>query len=150
MRNQLKRIGLVVCVSIAVAAGMNVALAGTGAIPGADDANDAMWKRAQRISPGARLKVTMGGESVERYFVQLNATELVVLNLSAPNLPKQRLRNMATEHPAWIADTTKTTFRDNDLRIGPDGLFVKDKKLAELAQVVERIPRDRVTVIAKS
>jgi len=147
MRNQLKRIGFVVCALITAAAGTNAALAGTSAIL---DTNDAMWKRVQRLGPGARLKVTVGGEVMERYFVQLNDTELVVLNLSAPNLPKRQLLNMAMDHPEWIAGTSKTSYRDNSLRIGPDGLFVKDRKLAELAQVVEHFPRDRVTVIAKA
>jgi hypothetical protein len=147
MRNQLKRIGFVVCVLITAAAGTNAALAGTSAIL---DTNDAMWKRVQRLGPGARLKVTVGGEVMERYFVQLNDTELVVLNLSAPNLPKRQLLGMAMDHPEWIAGTSKTSYRDNSLRIGPDGLFVKDRKLAELAQVVEHFPRDRVTVIAKA
>ena len=46
---------------------------------------------------------------------------------------------MAADNPAWIAGTAKTTYRDSDLRLGPDGVFLKDKKLADLSQVVERI-----------
>ena len=56
---------------------------------------------------------------------------------------------MVADNPGWIANTSKTTYRDNGVRIGPDGLFVGDQKMAELAEVVERIPRDRITSITK-
>ena len=44
----------------------------------------------------------------------------VVLNLTAPSLPKRQPLNMAVDNPAWIAGTSKTTYRDNSLRIGPE------------------------------
>jgi hypothetical protein len=110
-----------------------------------------MWKRVQRFDVGTRVKVTVGSSpAVERYFVLLSDTELIVLNLTAENLPKRRLLGMATDNPSWIAGTSKTSYRDSDLRLGPDGVFLKDMKLADLGQVVERIPRDRITSIAKA
>jgi hypothetical protein len=149
MQTLVKPVVFLVWMSIgpSAIAGTNAALPGTSS-PIEVDA--AMWKRLQRLDAGARLKVTVGGAAaVERYFVQLNDTELIVLNLTAANLPKRQLLRMAADNPAWIAGTSKTTYRDNNLRIGPDGVFVKDQKVAELAQVVERIPRDRVTVVAR-
>jgi hypothetical protein len=124
-----------------------VAVVGTNVVFGADET---MWKRVQRLEPGARVKITLEGAApVERYFVQVNDTKLIVLNLSAPDLPKRQLLNMAIDNPSWIAGTSKTTYRDNSLRIGPDGLFVKDKKVAQLDQVVEWIPREKVTAVQK-
>jgi hypothetical protein len=123
------------------------ALLGTSVLLGADES---MWKRVERFDPGTRVKITVeGSEPEERYFVQLSDSEVVVLNLTAPNLPKRQLLNMAIDNPAWIAGASKTTYRDNNLRVGPDGLFVKNKKVAELSQVVERIPRARVSAIQK-
>jgi hypothetical protein len=114
-------------------------------------ADQAMWKRVRQFDVGTRVKVTVGtSPAVERYFVLLSETELVVLNLTAENLPKRRLLGMATDNPSWIAGTSKTTYRDSDLRIGPDGVFVKDQKVAELGQVVERIPRERITSVTKA
>ena len=108
------------------------------------------WKRLQRLDPGARLKLTIGtAAAVERYFVQLQDSELIVLNLTSKNLPRRQLLRMAADNPGWIANTSKTTYRDNSLRIGPEGLFVRDQKVAELADVVERIPRDQITSITK-
>ena len=51
-------------------------------------ADDALWKRVQRMDPGTRIVVTAEGATGERYLVQLNDTDLVVLNLTAPELPK--------------------------------------------------------------
>jgi hypothetical protein len=113
-------------------------------------ADENMWKRVERFDAGTRVKITIeGSESAERYFVQLNDKDVVVLNLTAPNLPKRQLLNMAVDNPEWIANTSKTTYRDNNLRVGPDGIFVKNKKVAELNQVILRIPRVRVTAIQK-
>src|SRR5262245_25152826 len=123
------------------------ALLGTSVLLSADEN---MWKRVERFDPGTRVKIKVdGGEPAERYFVQLNDMIVVLLNLSAPDLPKRQLLNMAIDNPAWIAGTSKTTYRDNNLRVGPDGVFVKDKKVAELNQVVEWIPRAKVTAIDK-
>jgi hypothetical protein len=138
---------LAACVWIAVsAAGTKAAIPGTSVL----QVDAAAWKRVQRLDPGARLKLAVGtADAVERYFVQLNDAELVVLNLTAKNLPRRQLLQMAADNPEWIAGTSKTTYRDNDLRIGPDGVFVKDQKLADLTAVVEHIPRGQITSIAK-
>src|SRR3954464_6481049 len=112
-------------------------------------ADDAVWKRVERMNPGTRITVTASGTTSERYLVQLSDTDLVVLNLTAPDLPKRQLINMAIDNPAWMAGAEKTTYRDNNVRVGPEGVFVKDKKVAELNQVVERMPRDKVTAIQK-
>lgn len=138
MQKRVKGIVFVVCVWMAASVA-----AGTLQV------DDAGWKRLQRLEPGARVKLTINNETVERYFVQLNSSELVVLNLTSKNLPKGHLLRMVADNPAWMAGTSKTTYRDNDLRVGPDGLFVKDQKLAELAQVVEHIERGQVTSVSK-
>ncbi len=126
-------------------AGTKAALLGTNAAQEADSA-DAMWKRVRRLEPGTRITVTVSGAApVERYLVQLDDTELVVLNLGAPNLPTRQLLNMAITQPGWMAATAKTTYKNNSLRVGPDGVFVKDKKVANLSQVVEHVNRSRVS-----
>ena len=124
---------LVACVSIAASA-----FAG----------DDVSWKRVQRLEPGAKITVTVdGGAPAERYFVQLSDSELVVLNLTAADLPKRQLIEMARDNPGWMAGTSKSTYKDASLRVGPDGVFVKDKKVADLKDVVEHIARAKVTAI---
>ena len=100
------------------------------------------------MDSGTRITVTVEGAApAERYLVKLTDAELVVLNLSAPDLPKRQLLGMAKDNPDWMAGTAKTTYKDNGLRVGPDGVFVKDRKVADLGQVVEHLPRARVTAI---
>jgi len=147
MQKRVKSIVLVVCAWLALSVvGTNFKKKGTSVL----QVDAAAWKRLQRLDVGTRLKITVGTpEAVERYFVQLNDSEIIVLNLTGKNLPRRQLLRMAADNPGWIADTSKTTYRDNSLRIGPDGLFVKDQKVAELADIVERVPRDRITSITK-
>jgi hypothetical protein len=150
MQTLVKRIAIVTWLSLGASAvaGAHTTLDG---IPRPFASDEAMWKRVQRFDVGTRVKVTVGtAPAVERYYVLLSDTELVVLNLTAENIPKRRLLGMATDNPSWVAGAAKTTYRDSDLRIGPEGVFVRDQKVAELGQVVERIPRDRITSITKA
>jgi hypothetical protein len=110
--------------------------------------DDVQWKRVQRLDPGARITVTVDSAApAERYFVQLTDSELVVLNLTVADLPKRQLIEMAKDNPEWMAATAKSIYRNNSVRIGPDGVFVKDRKVCNLNDVVEHIPRSRVTAV---
>ena len=112
---------------------------------GGDDAG-----RATRFDPGTRVKVSVsGGPPVQRYFVLLDSVELVVLNLDMQGLPRRQLLNMAIDNPAWMAATYRANYRDNNVRVGPEGVFVKDKKLCDLGEVVERILREKVTDLSR-
>ena len=107
-------------------------------------------KRAKKLDPGTRITVTVGGAPpAERYFVLIDSVELVVLKLDAPGLPKRRLLNMAIDNAAWMAATYRVIYKDNDVRVGPDGVFVKDRKVCDLKDVVERIPREKLVSIDK-
>ena len=145
MRTFVKCAVVVVC--LAASGGANVPILGTRTMFAADET---IWKRVERFDPGTRVKISVdGGAPAERYFVRLNEKVVVVLNLTAPELPKRQLRNMAMDNPTWMANASTATYRDNGVRVGPDGVFVKDKKIAELSQVVEWIPRSKVTSIQK-
>ena len=100
------------------------------------------------MDPGARITISVDGAApAERYFVRLNDSELVVLNLTSAELLKRQLIEMAKDNPDWMAGTAKTTYKDNNVRVGPDGVFVKDKKLCDLDDLVIHIPRAKVTAI---
>ena len=114
-------------------------------------ADEALWKRVQRLDPGSKVKVTVeGAQAAERYFVKANDTELIVLNLTAPDLPKSRLIEMTRDNPGWMANASKVIYKDNSIRIGPEGVFNKDRKVCDLATVLERIPRDKVSAVDKA
>ena len=109
-----------------------------------------VFRRAKGMNPGTRVTVTViGAAPVERYVVLLDSVELVVLNLSLEGLPKRQVINMTIDNAAWMAATSRRIYKDGDVRVGPDGVFVKDKKLADLRQVVEHIPREKVVSILR-
>jgi hypothetical protein len=111
---------------------------------------DEVWKRSRRFIPGTKVIVTLeGAPPIERHFVCVDDAELTVLNLSGANLPRRQLLLMASDHPDWMSNTWKTIYKDNSLRVGPQGVFQADRKLADLAEVVELIPRARVVSIVK-
>jgi hypothetical protein len=110
------------------------------------------WSRVAQVEPGADITVTTKNiQSERRYFVMADRSRLIVLNLSRPTLPAasiQVLRNIAAHHPAYFAALEKNaTFVQDNVRIGSDGLFVADRKVADLEQVVETIARNDVSEI---
>jgi len=76
---------------------------------------------------------------------------LIVLNLTAPTLPATSarvLRDMAASHPEYVVAAQKAgAFRQENVRVGRDGVFVSDRKVADLNQVVETIARNDVSEI---
>jgi len=95
MRNLVRPIGFVACMLVAAAASAG---------------DDVQWKRVQRLDPGARITVAVDGAApAERYFVKLDEHELVVLNLTAADLPKRQLIEMAKDNPDWMATTAKAS-----------------------------------------
>jgi hypothetical protein len=98
----------------------------------ANDPGD-MWNRTRRLTPGTKVIVTLEGAGP----------------LSGASLPGRQLITMAVDHPDWLSNTWKTIYKDNSLRVGPQGVFKADRRLADLGEVVERIPRARVVSVVK-
>jgi len=110
------------------------------------------WSRVAQLAPAAELVVTTrGSQPRSRHFVVADEFTLLVLNLTHPALPSTSmrvLRDMASQHPEYFAALQKSgTFAQDDVRIGRDGLFVADRRIADLDEVVERIARNDVTEI---
>jgi hypothetical protein len=110
------------------------------------------WSRVGEIAAGAEIMVTTkNGQSGRRYFVMADRARLMVLNLTNPTLTTTSirvLREMAAQHPEnFVAlDRTGTLAQDN-VRVGRNGLFVADRKVADLVQVVETIAPNDVSEI---
>ncbi|HKE84314.1 MAG TPA: hypothetical protein VKB50_11180, partial [Vicinamibacterales bacterium] len=83
-----------------------------------------------------------------RIFVSADASQVIVLSLEVPSLPAsamQELRDMAARHPNNFAALQKgSSFQQGRVRLGRDGLFVSDRRIAALADVVETLPREAV------
>ena len=89
-----------------------------------------------------------GSQPGRRYVVLADESGLTVLNLIDSTLPRAATRvllDMAVHHPEAFAGT----FVDHKVRVGPEGVFVTGRKVAELRQLVEHIARDDVAEIKK-
>jgi hypothetical protein len=91
-----------------------------------------------------------GSPPAQRHFVAGDEADLTVLNLTDPTLPaaaRDVLRDMAANHPDYFAGADKRSFVNGTVRVDPDGVFVTDRKVADLGQVVEHIARTDVAEI---
>jgi hypothetical protein len=111
------------------------------------------WSRVRKLVAATEVVVTVqGAQPGKRYFVRADESDLTVLNPTDPTLPRTAMRglmDMASNQPEYFT-ARKGTLVNKELRVGPDGVFVADRKVADLGQIVERIARtDVVTVRTK-
>ena len=112
------------------------------------------WSRVRTIAPGSEIVLTAKGAPPDRrYFILVDESELTFLNLTDPTLPRAArdvLRDVVSDHPEYFpaAQQGKTFRLEENVYLGPDGVFVGGLKIAELDQVVEEIARHRVSEIS--
>ncbi len=110
------------------------------------------WSRVGELAPAANVVVTARGlQPGRRYFVLADEFAFTVLNLTDPTLPAgsaRVLRDMASRHPEYFAAMQGGgVFGEGNVRVGRTGVFVADRKVADLGQIVETIARNDVTEI---
>ena len=118
--------------------------------------SDLSWARVQRIKAGRTATVTVrDSPPVPRIVIGATADHLMVLNFSNPGLPrpvKAALLDLGRRGMQdFVNMQSGSIFKaTSGVRIGLDGLFVNDIKVADLAEVVERIERVDVRLITIS
>jgi len=110
------------------------------------------WSRVAELAPAAEIVVTRkGSRPVSRQFVSADQSRVVLLNLTDPALAASSpriLRDMASRSPEGFGVLQTTgTLAHGDVRIGRDGLFVANRKVADLNTSVETVARDDVSEI---
>ena len=113
---------------------------------------DSNWSRVSKLAPGIEIVVTVrSSQPGKRYFVRADESELTVLNLSNLTLPAavtRVLRDIASNHREYFERAEKgETFLLDNVRLVPDGVFVADRKVADLGQIIETIARNDVAQI---
>ena len=114
---------------------------------------DVEWSRVRKLAPGTEIIVTVGdSQPGGRYVVRADESGLAVLNVADPPLPaaaKDVLRGVVSNHPEYFSAARQGgTFElEKNVRLRLDGVFVGDRKVADLGQVVENIPRSDVAEI---
>lgn len=110
------------------------------------------WSRVGELKPGAQITVAASITPLRtRIFVSADDTAVTVLSLEDPSLPPgaiHALRDLATRHPEYFAAMrAASSFEQDGVRLGRDGLFVAGRRIAAFAEVVETLPRETVREI---
>jgi hypothetical protein len=123
-----------------------------GQQPGTSPKTD--WSRVRTLAPGTTLTVTVqGSQPSTRHFLLADQSELTLLNLTDPTLPASAIRvlvDTASHHPEYFgaAQAGDSFVLDKNMRMGPDGVVVGDRKVADLGAVVERVMRSEVREVS--
>jgi hypothetical protein len=115
---------------------------------GQSQLRDRDWSSVRNLTAGTELVVTTQGRSPRaRYLVAADESELTVLNLSSPTLStsaRHALQDTLSTHPEVFGPGQQAR---PDVRVGPDGVFVAGRKVAETQELLERIARADVLEI---
>jgi hypothetical protein len=120
--------------------------------PGVGTPPESDWSRVGELAPAKEIAVTIrGSQPANRYFVLADQSGVIVLNLTGPTLPgaaTRVLRDMASQHQEYFAAIQQSgTLRQDNVSVGRDGVFVANRKVADLGQVVETFARNDVLEI---
>ena len=110
------------------------------------------WARVIAVKPGTAIVLERRGAlPTNRRFIAADDSELIALNPDHPLLPRDARRTLldaAAAHPDQVRRIDgRVQFVYGNVRLAPDGIFVGDRKIAETAEIVERIPRQDVAAI---
>jgi hypothetical protein len=109
------------------------------------------WSDVQRVAAGTELIVIVRNSSgVHRLFLSADASALFVLDLTTMTLSREAARDVrdtAATHAAQLIAGARGEFVNGDVRMGQDGVFVANRKLAGLSEVIRRIDRTDVVEV---
>lgn len=104
------------------------------------------WQEAQKLQPGTEIALTVtGNQPTKGRLLFADETRIITLKSTAPKLPGGVEKLLFSIGPAWpgIFDAN-ATYASARLRVSQDGIVDGDRKLAELADVVQLTPRRNV------
>jgi hypothetical protein len=122
-----------------------VALAASDVALGASN----FWARVRALEPGSHIVVRINGRSAPatRYFISADDASITLLNVTSPTLPneaKRALRKLAARQSAELAAIERNVLLKDRVRIGPDGVFIANDKVATIDDVVETVARAEI------
>ena len=110
------------------------------------------WSRVRKLAPGTEVILTTDRSAPgRRYFVSADDSSLTVLNLTDPSLPAaaaRALREIASQHGEYFEGAARGgTYLVDNLRLASAGVFVADRKIADLQRVVQTSARKEISRI---
>ena len=109
------------------------------------------WQKAQKLKGGTEIVLTVTGSELTKVrLLFADEATLVTLKHTASKLSGGVEKLLFSVGPEWPAIfDTGATYSSERLRVSQDGIFDRDKKLAELSEVVKQTPRGSVQEIAE-
>ena len=114
------------------------------------------WSRVRRLKPGTAIVLVERNSPAQlstvqdrRHVIRTDETSITVLNLTRVVLPPEvrgALRDLAENRPEWFLGAERGrrfAFRGG-ISIGPAGVFLSGRRVAELGQLIDRVSRDDV------
>jgi hypothetical protein len=144
---------IAVCLIVAISGGCATARGPAqlgSSLAGASSETD--WSRVRQLAPASEIFVTrQGSQPRSRHFVAADESSMIALNLEVAALPAEAartLRDMAAHNPERLVALQKGGAHEQGrIRIGRDGLFVDERRIAAFDEVLETIPRSSVSQI---
>jgi hypothetical protein len=110
------------------------------------------WQKAQSLKAGTKIVLTVTEVQPKKArLLFADETALVTLRADAPKLPggvQKALFSVGAQWPGIF--NHGATYSRERVRVSQDGIFDRDKKLAELSDVVQQTPRVSVQQIAEA
>jgi hypothetical protein len=118
------------------------------------------WSRVRKLKSGTAIVLVDGSSPAQpssvqdrRHVIQTDDSSITVLNLTRIVLPPQvrgTLRDLAENRAEWYlsAEQGRAFLLQGGVQIGPAGIFLSGRRVAELGQVLDRISRQNVLSIA--
>ena len=110
------------------------------------------WSDVQKLDPATEVLIAVADSApLEEVFLLADPSSLFVLDKNVTSTfgreAERTIRDIATTHAVEIVGGGGQ-FISNDVRLGPDGVFVSNRKVAELSQVIRRIDRSDVVQLS--
>jgi hypothetical protein len=110
------------------------------------------WQKAQKLKAGTEIELTVtGGQPTKVRLLFADEAILVTLKPDARKLPgrvRDALFGLGSKWLGILDEGQRGTV--DQVRVSQDGIFDRDKKLAELSQVVQQTPRGQVQAISET
>jgi hypothetical protein len=113
------------------------------------------WLRVRELDPGTEIILTVRGSAPgKRYVVSADESGLAVLYVTDPAIPPAVagvLIDTSWSHPDYFDEAQQggTVRLNRHVRLAPDGVFLDDRRVVELGQVVEQVERGDVAEISE-
>ena len=109
------------------------------------------WSRVRQLRPGSEITISLNaGPGLNGHFVIADASTLVMLTLAHPAMP-ERAKSLLLQVASMRAEDftpRRGAFIYKELRVGADGVFIADQRVADRDEIVRVIERSEIAQVS--